>query len=71
MVDAESQAVFISLGSGETKVGGVINRPQDYWYEIELNPDTMPQTIVGYDSDGPKVFRLLPEGGDSDETSGA
>lgn len=36
----------------------------DYWYEVELNPETEAQTIIGYDEDGPKIFRLYPEGDD-------
>lgn len=62
-VNSETESVEIELTSEETKIGEVISRPVDYWYEIELNPDTKPQTIVGYDEDGAKVFRLYPEGG--------
>ena len=65
-VDEETPTVSIQLDRHDTKIGGVINKPVDYWYEIELNPDTSPQTIVGYDSDGPKIFRLFPEGGDAE-----
>lgn len=61
-VNAETEYVVISLTSDETKIGETISKPTDYWYEIELNPDNEPQTIVGYDEDGPKVFRLYPEG---------
>lgn len=53
----------VVLNSEDTKIGEVINKPTDYWYEVELNPETDPQTIVGYDDDGAKVFRLFPEGG--------
>ena len=56
--------VSITLTGEDTKIGEYINKPKDYWYEIELNPITMPQTIVGYDEAGPKVFRLFPEGGE-------
>ena len=63
-VTSESERVDIFLSSEETKIGEVINRPKDYWYEIELNPDTEPQTIVGYDEYGAKIFRLYPEGKD-------
>ena len=28
--------------------------------------DTQPQTIIGYDEDGAKVFRLFPEGADAE-----
>lgn len=61
-VTEECEAVQIYLGTKETKLGEGINKPKDYWYEIELNPDTYPQTIVGYDDEGAKVFRLFPEG---------
>lgn len=61
---AGSQTVDISLTKEDTKIGEIINKPVDYWYEIELNPDTNPQTIVGYDTGGEKIFRLYPEGDD-------
>ena len=54
--------VTISLSSTDTRIGEIINKPVDYWYEIELNPDTTPQTIIGYDADGPKILKLFPEG---------
>ena len=63
-VGEECDAVEIYLDEEDTKIGGVISKPTDYWYEIELNPDTDPQTIVGYDEDGAKVFKLFPEGKD-------
>ncbi len=68
-----SQSVAVELTGRDTKIGGVISRPVDYWYEIELNPFTQPRTIVGYDCGGPKIFRLLPEGKDlpQDETEEA
>lgn len=59
-----TQRPQIYLTGEDTKIGEVISKPRDYWYEIELNPDTDPQTIIGYDEDGPKVFRLFPEGDD-------
>lgn len=61
-VDADSTSVNLTLTSKDTKIGEVISKPTDYWYEIELNPLTNPQTIVGYDDDGAKVFKLYPEG---------
>lgn len=66
-VKEETITVTISLDRTDTKLGELIHKPKDYWYEVELNPDTTPQTIVGYDSDGPKVLRLFPEGDDSFE----
>lgn len=60
----ESEKVDILLTEEETKIGDVISKPVDYWYEIELNPYTNPQTIIGYDDDGAKIFKLFPEGKD-------
>ena len=64
LIDTAMTETTIELTSSDTKLGDIINKPTDYWYEIELNPDTTPQTLIGYDSDGPKIFRLFPEGGD-------
>ena len=62
-----SPVVEVSLTNEETKIGEVISKPFEYWYEIELNPDTKPQTIIGYDENGAKVFKLYPEGGVANE----
>jgi hypothetical protein len=62
VVDTEAQSVTISLSKEDTKIGELISKPVDYWYEIEVNPDTKPQTIIGYDEAGEKIFRLYPEG---------
>ena len=64
---SESETVSMYLSERDTKFGGVISKPTDYWYEVELNPFTNPQTIIGYDEDGAKVFRLYPEGADVPE----
>lgn len=61
----DTTVAVINLTKTDTKIGDVIHKPKDYWYEVELNPDTMPQTLIGYDTAGPKVFRLYPEGDDS------
>ena len=61
-VSEETKKVLIPLSGNETKIGVPINKPQDYWYEIELNPETNPQTIIGYDENGAKILRLFPEG---------
>ena len=58
------EEVEIFLGEEDTKIGEVISKPKDYWYEVELNPFDHPQTIIGYDEDGAKVFKLFPEGDD-------
>lgn len=59
-----TENVDIFLSKEDTKFGEVISKPKDYWYEVELNPGENPQTIIGYDEDGAKVFKLFPEGDD-------
>lgn len=66
-VNIPTATVDILLDKSDTKIGDIINKPRDYWYEVEINPDTAPQTIIGYGIDGPKIFKLLPEGGDGNE----
>ena len=61
-VKEETDTVDIQLSNDDTSIGGIISKPKDYWYEVELNPDTVPQTIIGYDDDGAKIFRLFPGG---------
>lgn len=63
-VTEETEAVEILLTEQDTKIGGVISKPTEYWYEVELNPFTNPQTIIGYDDEGAKIFKLFPEGKD-------
>ena len=63
-VTSETDTVIITLDRDDTKIGDIVGKPIDYWYEVELNPDTVPQTFIGYDNDGPKIFRLFPEGAD-------
>lgn len=59
-----TEEVEIFLTEEDTKIGEVISKPKDYWYEVELNPNDNPQTIIGYNEDGPAVFKLFPEGAD-------
>ena len=68
-VTSETKTVEISLSSVETKLGDIISKPKDYWYEIELiNEDAeSSRTIIGYDEDGAKIFKLFPEGKDNVE----
>ena len=63
-VTTATSAVDIVLDSADTKIGGVISKPTDYWYEVVLNPFDNPQTIIGYDAEGTRVFRLFPEAND-------
>lgn len=66
-VTTETETVQLFLDENDTKIGEVISKPRDYWYEIELNPLSKPQTIIGYDEDGAKLFKLFPEGRDLTE----
>ena len=62
IVEENTQEVTISITSFDSKIGNVINKPTDYWYDIELNPDSsIAQMLLGYDDDGPKIFKLYPE----------
>jgi hypothetical protein len=65
VIEKETTNAKIQLTSAETKIGELITKPVDYWYEIILNPETAPQTIVGY-LDNPTIFQLLPESGDNE-----
>ena len=63
-VTQDTEMVEFLLSGNDTKFGDVISKPTDYWYEVELNPFSNPQTIIGYDENGAKIFRLYPEGAD-------
>ena len=63
----DTDSVDVELVSINTKIGNIISKPTKYWYEIVLNPDTMAQTIVGYDEEGPKLFILYPEASFNEE----
>lgn len=63
-ITTPTEDVEIFLSEEDTKIGPVINKATDYWYEIVLNPDVKPQTIIGFDDEGAKVLKLYPEGGD-------
>lgn len=58
-VEQATESISITCLSEETKIGDYINKPVDYWYEIELNGKN---TVLGYDNMGAKIFRLYPEG---------
>ena len=61
-VTEDAERFEIVLTGDDTKFGAIISKPTDYWYEVELNPYDHPQTIIGYDEDGAKIFKLFPEG---------
>ena len=65
-VQENATSVTVDLLSSNTRIGNIINKPVDYWYEVVLNPDTAPQTLIGFDKAGEKIFRLYPEGGDGE-----
>ena len=61
-VEEDDQTVVqIVLEPSDTWIGDIINNPVQYWYEIQLNKE---QTILGWDTSGPKLFILFPEGSD-------
>ena len=64
-VTEETESVPVIISSEEMKIGNIINKPVDYWYEVELNPDTSSAiTILGYKKKtGPRILSLTPEGG--------
>lgn len=67
-ITEETTIAEINLDKNDTKIDSIINKPKEYWYEVELNPDTAPQTIIGYDDEeGAKLFILYPEGSDINE----
>lgn len=63
------KSIRIELEKDDTKLEGIISKIVDYWYEIELNPDTTPKTILGFDKAGAKIFKLYPEGDDINANS--
>lgn len=67
IIDSNKESVEIELTSDETRIGDYINKPITYWYEVELNPDNNSTTIIGYDENGPKQFKLYPEGKNGEE----
>ncbi len=53
-----SDSVDIELSSEEMKIGEMLNKEKECWYEITLNGET----VTGYDNTGPKKLILYPEG---------
>lgn len=70
-VTEETTMAEINLTKEDTKIGDIISRDTDYWYEVVLNPDTAPQTIIGYEihpetgKPWEKILKLLPEANDT------
>lgn len=66
IVGEASEIVPLTITSEEMRIGDIINKPVEYWYEVELNPDTSSAvTILGYTkAGGARILTLTPEGGD-------
>lgn len=66
IVEEPGIEMTINLTKDDTKIGDVIIKPTNiYLYEVELNPETAPQTIIGFDNiTGEKMFTLYPEAGE-------
>ena len=69
-IKEETDEIKIELDGSETKLVDIINKPTDFWYEVEVNPGENSKTIVGYDADGAKILTLFPEGYDGAVTYG-
>lgn len=66
-VNEPTQTVCIQLESDDTRSVNLSSYPVEYWYQIVANPDTAPQTIIGHDESGGKIFRIYPGGGEVNE----
>ena len=64
VVEESTTSVSIFLSKWEMKFGPIIHKATDYWYEVELNPDTYPDTFIGHNENGPAIFKLFPEAKD-------
>ena len=64
VIEEATESITIELDGSETKLVDIINKPTDFWYEVEVNPGANSETIIGYDEDGAKVLTLFPEGND-------
>ena len=60
------ETITLDIPSEKMKIGEIIYKPVDYWYELELYPDTPSSiTLLGYTkASGPRILTLTPEGGD-------
>lgn len=56
--------VNISLDKEDTEFEKLLKIQKDFWYEIILNHHDNPNTIIGFDKEGPKIFTIYPKGGE-------
>lgn len=70
-VEEETESVQMIIPSNDMKIGDIISKPVEYWYEVSLNPDTESTiTILGFTkADGAKILTLTPEGGNKNESN--
>lgn len=59
IVEEKTPTVKITIPKENTTIGRASTKPVEYWYSIVLNDA---QTVIGYDSNGPKILMLYPEG---------
>lgn len=57
-INVEENCAEIILDKDSTDFVPEDNSPFNYWYEIEYNSIV----IIGYDKEGPKIFRVYPNG---------
>lgn len=60
-VTETTEEVLIPLTVQDTLIGEPINKPVEYWYEIDLNNE---QTVIGYDEKPSKLILLPAKGGE-------
>lgn len=58
MIDEENNVANITINEDTTSFVEEDNEPFNYWYQIEFNDNV----IIGYDKEGPKIFRVYPSG---------
>lgn len=71
-IEEQKDIATFNLTEDDTTIGEVINKPVDYWYEIQYHnkSENSNETVLGYDLDGEKLFRLYPEGSNKLEKGG-
>lgn len=57
-INTEENVAEIIIEKNSTAFVPEDNMPFNYWYEVEWNGIV----IIGYDKEGPKIFRVYPNG---------
>lgn len=63
VVSGTASFSIVAEDTKESLCPKIINKPIDFWYEVSLETSGVAQTVIGYDEEGPKIFRVYPEGG--------